>query len=596
MTGQPAAFMSYARFDDQHDDGQITAFRERLAAEIRVQTGEEFAIFQDRTDIAWGQNWQRRIVQALDAVTLLLVIITPGFFRSANCRDEAEKFLDRERRLGRDDLILPVYYISTPQIYDPGRRAADPLAAALAARQYADWRELRFEPAASPAARKAIAELAVRMHDTFWRPPAVASSPDAGGMPEAQAASGRAATRTDPSAQGRAADDGAERLRQKLVEAEARAERAAREADELREQLADVPKFGATRPAAIPFWDVLDPTEREVLRSVASVRTFAAGAAIMEQGEPADHILVILAGRASIRVNENGKERVIAERGPGQLIGERAAVQVGVRSATVVALEMIWALEVQTRDFAAFISGNSKILAFVQDQRRDRGIDEPSARDHRVPAGSRTTPDDGMTVGQPDSTPGRHEQSLRGENCTVIITDVVGFGARKRNDEDRLIVREALSNITQAAMEGLPGVRSQDRGDGILTVIPPNVSTVKVMDQLLHVLPDALNQHNSSQRNAAQIQLRLSVNVGPVVTDTMGFSGEAIIVAARLVEASAFKDSFLGSPVRLGIIVSQFVYDTVIRHSKDKAYVASYSKVTVSVKEYRTTAWMTLIG
>ena len=34
MMGQPAAFMSYARFDDQHDDGQLTAFRERLAAEV----------------------------------------------------------------------------------------------------------------------------------------------------------------------------------------------------------------------------------------------------------------------------------------------------------------------------------------------------------------------------------------------------------------------------------------------------------------------------------------------------------------------------------------------------------------------------------
>jgi len=169
--------MSYARFDDQHDDGQLTAFRERLSAEVRVQTGEEFPIFQDRTDIAWGQSWQQRIDQALDTVTLLLVIITPGFFRSPNCRAEAQRFLDRERQLRRDDLILPVYYVSTPEIDDPDRRDADPLAATLAARQYADWRELRFEPAASPIARRAIAHLATRMRDTFWRPPASAPAP-----------------------------------------------------------------------------------------------------------------------------------------------------------------------------------------------------------------------------------------------------------------------------------------------------------------------------------------------------------------------------------------------------------------------------------
>jgi F-box protein 11 len=189
--------MSYARFDDQHDDGQLTAFRERLAAEVRAQTGEEFAIFQDRTDIAWGQNWQQRITQALDTVTLLLVIITPGFFNSEYCRTEAQQFLDRERHLRRNNLILPVYYISTPQIDDPGCRAGDQLAAAIAARQYADWRELRFEPLNSPDARKAIAHLASMIRDTFWHPPATTPAPDPKGIPEGQAP-GRAATRTEP--------------------------------------------------------------------------------------------------------------------------------------------------------------------------------------------------------------------------------------------------------------------------------------------------------------------------------------------------------------------------------------------------------------
>jgi hypothetical protein len=47
-------------------------------------------IFQDRADVAWGQNWQQRIDEALDVATLLLVIITPGFFSSAACRAELE--------------------------------------------------------------------------------------------------------------------------------------------------------------------------------------------------------------------------------------------------------------------------------------------------------------------------------------------------------------------------------------------------------------------------------------------------------------------------------------------------------------------------
>src|SRR4029077_17472025 len=122
VSGGPAAFMSYVRFNDQHDDGQLTQFRERLSAEVQVQTGEEFPIFQDRNDILWGENWQKRIEQELDAVTLLLVIITPGFFRSLACRAEVDRFLVRERELGREDLILPVYYVSTPELDDRERR------------------------------------------------------------------------------------------------------------------------------------------------------------------------------------------------------------------------------------------------------------------------------------------------------------------------------------------------------------------------------------------------------------------------------------------------------------------------------------------
>ncbi len=69
-------------------------------------------------------------------------------------------------------------------------------------------------------------------------------------------------------------------------------------------------RLGST---AISFWDALDPTEREALRSVASWRTFAAGATLMREGERADHVLVILGGRTRISVDENGSERVLAE-------------------------------------------------------------------------------------------------------------------------------------------------------------------------------------------------------------------------------------------------------------------------------------------
>jgi F-box protein 11 len=200
MSRQPAAFMSYVRFNDQHDDGQLTMFRERLAAEIRAQTGEEFLIFQDRNDIAWGQNWQARIDEALDAVTLLVVIITPSLFRSPACQAEVERFLARERELGRGDLILPVYYISAQELDDPERREANALARVLATRQFVDWRELRYEPFTAPVVRRALAQLAGRLRDSFWRAPAPpAARPDSPGPARTQVAVAEA-TATEPAA------------------------------------------------------------------------------------------------------------------------------------------------------------------------------------------------------------------------------------------------------------------------------------------------------------------------------------------------------------------------------------------------------------
>jgi hypothetical protein len=172
--------MSYDQFEDDHDgDGQLSQFRKRLAAEVRAQTGQDFTIFQDREDIAWGQNWQHRIDETLDAVALLLVIITPGLFRSDACRAEVARFLQRERELGRSDLILPVYYITAREIQDPLAQESDELARVLASRRFADWRRLRFEPFTSPKVREAIAQLASRMRDVYWQQGPAAGRPQA---------------------------------------------------------------------------------------------------------------------------------------------------------------------------------------------------------------------------------------------------------------------------------------------------------------------------------------------------------------------------------------------------------------------------------
>lgn len=168
MTEQhPDALMSYTRFDDEQSGAYLTTFREKLCGEVRAHTGRPFHIFQDIEDIKWGQQFEQRIDQALETIMFFIPILTPSFFNSRFCRYELEKFLQREARLGRNDLVLPVYFIRVPALEYPDLRANDPLAQTLAARQRTDWRELRFEGFDTPKVRRTLAQMAEHIADAL---------------------------------------------------------------------------------------------------------------------------------------------------------------------------------------------------------------------------------------------------------------------------------------------------------------------------------------------------------------------------------------------------------------------------------------------
>jgi hypothetical protein len=161
------ALMSYTRFDDQHHQQYLTTFREHLSGEVQAHTGKPFRIFQDIEDIKAGQQFKQRIDHALDTITFFIPILTPSFFTSDFCRYELEKFLAREQELGRSDLVLPVYFVRVPALENPALRDNDPLAQTLAARQYIDWRKLRFKPLTDPAVHEMLAQMAEQIADAL---------------------------------------------------------------------------------------------------------------------------------------------------------------------------------------------------------------------------------------------------------------------------------------------------------------------------------------------------------------------------------------------------------------------------------------------
>ncbi|MGI9505041.1 MAG: peptidoglycan-binding protein, partial [Geminicoccaceae bacterium] len=90
---------------------------------------------------------------------LFIPILTPNFFHSDFCRNEALAFLDYEAASGRDDLILPIYLLEADVLEVDALRADDIIAERLLERQHRDWRALAFA-LQDAGTRPRIAELA----------------------------------------------------------------------------------------------------------------------------------------------------------------------------------------------------------------------------------------------------------------------------------------------------------------------------------------------------------------------------------------------------------------------------------------------------
>jgi CheY-like chemotaxis protein len=158
------AFLSYTRLDDEFFGGAITSLRRLLELGVQVVSGDRtFNIFQDVEGIEFGQKWQKRLNEAISTSSFLIPIVTPLFFKSDPCRDELKRFMEHEKNIGRDDLILPIYFVTAPVLERPELRRDDVLASEIGSRQRYDWRVRADLPPNDPQIRRAVLELAEKI-------------------------------------------------------------------------------------------------------------------------------------------------------------------------------------------------------------------------------------------------------------------------------------------------------------------------------------------------------------------------------------------------------------------------------------------------
>lgn len=177
---------------------------------------------------------------------------------------------------------------------------------------------------------------------------------------------------------------------------------------------------------------------------------------------------------------------------------------------------------------------------------------------------------------------------------TIVGADIQGFGSPERTRPHQLSARAGLYRTLAAAFasSGIPwdDCYREDRGDGVLILIPPSVPKCRLVEGLLHQIVAELAHHNLVHDHRAQIRLRLAVHAGELQHDDHGVTGTALITAFRLLEAEVLRTALRHTSAGLAVISSSWFFDEVVRHSPGA--VPSWRRVRVSVKETRTTAWI----
>ncbi len=148
----------------------------------------------------------------------------------------------------------------------------------------------------------------------------------------------------------------------------------------------------------------------------------------------------------------------------------------------------------------------------------------------------------------------------------------------------------ALTGLDRAAWTRQP------QGDLEFAVLPEATPEDAVLGPFIHHLAIRLGERNA--RPAAQrVRLRMAVDAGVVADAALGHAGPAPVAVARYVNAHQLKAVLTAlTEADLAVIVSDRLYQDVVRSGRRDLDPAQYVRVHVRVKEFGGYGWIRVPG
>jgi len=184
--------------------------------------------------------------------------------------------------------------------------------------------------------------------------------------------------------------------------------------------------------------------------------------------------------------------------------------------------------------------------------------------------------------------------------CTLFAVDIANFTRPDRDDDIRRYLHERLYTYLQQAFDrsGIPWGKCfcEDRGDGALIVVPPEIPAIRLIDPFPNNLRSLIRRHNHVSAAAAAMQLRIAAHIGPVEHDGHCFVGTDVNFAFRMLDARPVKTQLATSSAELGLVVSDYVYTSLIRRFPSLVSPDAFRTARFQTKNTRARAWTYIPG
>lgn len=180
----------------------------------------------------------------------------------------------------------------------------------------------------------------------------------------------------------------------------------------------------------------------------------------------------------------------------------------------------------------------------------------------------------------------------------ILACDIVAFGGRRGHVQRYL--RAELYARTRVALDsaGIPfdDCYHEDRGDGIFLIPPSGSSVDGLLTGMVDRLGEEIRRQHDVARPGARLRLRVALDFGQVHSDDHGVLGDAVIRTFRLLDAPLFKQRVQQSGARLSVILSDRLYEDVVRPDLGGSDPSGYERLRIVSKETRTRAWVRFLG